>query len=79
MQWGCAEIWGFDSVMEEEEEEEEGIQIWEDVIALNDTDRSPNFDDIVKVDIPFILTVGFINDTHALEELVSEVPQRHSS
>lgn len=49
------------------------------MIALNDTDRSPNFDDIAKVDIPFILTVGFINDTHALEELVSEVPQRHSS
>lgn len=39
------------------------------MIALNDTDRSPNFDDIVKVDIPFILTVGFINDTHALEGL----------
>lgn len=38
------------------------------MIALNDTDRSPNFDDIVKVDIPFILTVGSIDDTHALED-----------
>lgn len=37
------------------------------MIALNDTACAPDLDDVAIVDIPFILTVGFINDTHALD------------